>query len=147
MEGAWVTEWAISQSRLWYENLPVTMLLLTFGVVIAFNPLWLIFKCYRDAHQKQNISLLTGLHNRCTWECNLHNRCRQTRLWASLVVQSVKNPPAVQETRFDDPWVGKIPWRRKWQPTPVFLPGESQGQRNLEGYSPWGHNSWTQLSH
>ena len=33
---------------------------------------------------------------------------------------------------------GKIPWRRKWQPTPVFLPGESHGQRNLVGYSPWG---------
>ena len=38
-----------------------------------------------------------------------------------------------------DPWVGKIPWRKKWQPTPVFLPGESHGQRNLVGYSPWGH--------
>ena len=37
-----------------------------------------------------------------------------------------------------DPWVGKIPWRRKWQPTPVFLPGESHGQRSLGGYSPWG---------
>ena len=37
-----------------------------------------------------------------------------------------------------DPWVGKIPWRRKWQPTPVFLPGESHGQRSLEGYSPRG---------
>ena len=36
-------------------------------------------------------------------------------------------------------WVGKIPWRRKWQPTPVFLPGESHGQRSLEGYSPQGH--------
>ena len=33
------------------------------------------------------------------------------------------------------PWVGKIPWRRAWQPTPVFLPGESHGQRSLEGYS------------
>ena len=38
-----------------------------------------------------------------------------------------------------DPWVGKIPWRWKWQPTPVFLPGESHGQRSLAGYSPWGH--------
>jgi len=37
-----------------------------------------------------------------------------------------------------DPWVGKIPWRRKWQPTPVFLPGKSHGQRNLLGYSPMG---------
>jgi len=36
-----------------------------------------------------------------------------------------------------DPWVGKIPWRRKWQPTPVFLPGRFQ--RSLAGYSPWGH--------
>ena len=36
------------------------------------------------------------------------------------------------------PWVGKIPWRRKWQLTPVFLPGESHGQRSLAGYSPWG---------
>jgi len=34
------------------------------------------------------------------------------------------------------PWVGKIPWRRKWQPTPVFLSGESHGQRSLAGYSP-----------
>ena len=35
-----------------------------------------------------------------------------------------------------DPWVGKIPWRRKWQPTPVFLSGKSHGQRSLVGYSP-----------
>ena len=37
-----------------------------------------------------------------------------------------------------DPWVGKIPWRRKWWPNPVFLPEKSQGQRSLLGYSPWG---------
>ena len=37
-----------------------------------------------------------------------------------------------------DPWVGKIPWSRQWQPTPVFLPGKSHGQRSLAGYSPWG---------
>ena len=49
---------------------------------------------------------------------------------------SKKNSPAKQETRFD-PWVGKIPWRRKWQQTPVFLPGKLHGPRSLEGYSPW----------
>ena len=38
-----------------------------------------------------------------------------------------------------DPCVGKIPWRRKWQPTPVSLPGKFHGQRSLAGYSPWGH--------
>ena len=37
-----------------------------------------------------------------------------------------------------DPWVGKIPWRRAWQPTPVFLPGESHGQGSLMGYGPEG---------
>ena len=37
-----------------------------------------------------------------------------------------------------NPWDGKVAWRRKWQPTPVFLPGESHGQRSLVGYSPWG---------
>ena len=37
-----------------------------------------------------------------------------------------------------DPWVGKIRWRRKWQSTPVLLPGKSLGQRSLVGYSPWG---------
>ena len=37
-----------------------------------------------------------------------------------------------------DPWVGKIPWSRKWQCTPVFLPGEFHGQRSLAGYIPWG---------
>ena len=43
-----------------------------------------------------------------------------------------------QKRRGFDPWVGKVPWRRAWQPTPVFLPGESHGQRSLAGYSPWG---------
>ena len=38
-----------------------------------------------------------------------------------------------------DPWVRKIPWGRKWQPTPVFLPGKSHGQRSLAGYNLWGH--------
>ena len=43
-----------------------------------------------------------------------------------------------QRCRFE-PWVRKIPWRRAWQPTPVFLPGESHGQRSLVGHSPHGH--------
>ena len=38
-----------------------------------------------------------------------------------------------------DPWVLKVPWRGKWQPTPVFLPGKLHGQRSLAGYSPWGY--------
>ena len=49
-----------------------------------------------------------------TCQCRRHKRCRF------------------------DPWEGKIPWRRAWPRTPVFLPGESCGQRSLAGYSPWG---------
>ena len=45
-----------------------------------------------------------------------------------------------------EPWVGKIPWRRAQQPTPVFLPGESLGQRSLVGYSPWGCNDTTEVT-
>ena len=45
-----------------------------------------------------------------------------------------------------DPWAGKIPWRRAWQPTPAFLPGESHGQRNLVGYSPVGSQKCTSCS-
>ena len=44
-----------------------------------------------------------------------------------------------------DPWVGKIPWRRVWQLTPVFLPGESHGQRNLAGFSPQDCKEWNLL--
>ena len=55
--------------------------------------------------------------------------------WASLVAQTVKNLLAKQETQVRS-LVGKISWRREWQPTSVFLPRESHGQRSLVGYSP-----------
>ena len=57
---------------------------------------------------------------------------------ASPAAQTVKNLPAMQET-WIHPWIRKIPWRRKWKPTPVFLPGKFHGQRSLAGSSPWGY--------
>ena len=51
----------------------------------------------------------------------------------------VKNPSANVGDMGFSPWVGKIPWRRKLQPSPVFLPGKSNGQKSLVGYRPWGH--------
>ena len=53
----------------------------------------------------------------------------------------VNNPPAsARDARAKfDLWVGKIPWRRKWQSTPVFLPEKSNGRWSLAGYSLWGH--------
>ena len=53
------------------------------------------------------------------------------------MAQRVKSLPAMQEIRLD-PWVRKIPWRRGWPPSPVFLPRKFHGQRSLGGYSPWG---------
>ena len=52
---------------------------------------------------------------------------------------NVKEPTCQYQRPGFDPWVGKIPCRRAWQPTPVFLPGESHGQRSLADHSPWGH--------
>ena len=46
-----------------------------------------------------------------------------------------------------DPWIGKIPWWRAWQPTEVFLPGESHGQRSLAAYSPWGRKESDTAEH
>ena len=56
---------------------------------------------------------------------------------ASLVTQMVVSDRNAGDPEFD-PCVGKIPWRRKWQPTPVFLPGESHGQKTLVGCGSWG---------
>ena len=60
--------------------------------------------------------------------------------WAFLVAHRIKNSPAMQcrRPRFNH-WVRKTPWRKSWQPTPVFLPGEFHGQRILVGCSLWGH--------
>ena len=59
--------------------------------------------------------------------------------WGASQVLSGKESTC-QCRRYEfDPWVRKIPWRRRWQPTPVFLPGESHGQRSLVGYSLWDH--------
>ena len=85
----------------------------------------------------------------------------QAPFWASLVAQIVKNLPEMQATQvwslqcgrcWFDPRVRKIPWKKKWQSTPVFLPEEFHGQRSLEGYSPWAHKEsdrtdWLTLLH
>ena len=66
-------------------------------------------------------------------------RKKPRQLVASPMARLVKNLPAMQEMEISfNSWVVKFPWRRKWQPTPVFLPGVSHGQRHLVGYSPWG---------
>ena len=85
--------------------------------------------------------------DREAWRAAIHGVAKsRTRLnwidiskWASLVVQSVRII-CLQFSRPEfSPLGRKIPWRRKWQPILVFLPGKSHGQRSLVGYHPWGH--------
>ena len=67
-----------------------------------------------------------------------------------LIVMTGEGKEAAIGISTFDSWVGKIPWRREWQPTPVFLPGEFHGQRSLVGYSSSGHkelDTTEQLTH
>ena len=65
------------------------------------------------------------------------------QMWKGFLGGTSGKEPACQCRRLKrcsfEPWIRKIPWKRKWQPSAVFLPGESHGQRNLEGYSLYGH--------
>ena len=64
--------------------------------------------------------------------------CMYMYTWASPWLSSKRTHLPSRRPGFS-PWVGKIPWRRKWQPTPVFLLGKSHGQRSLVDSSSWGH--------
>ena len=78
--------------------------------------------------------VITPFHFSLSWKVYL-KKSKSYR--NSLVAQRLKHYLQGGRPGFN-PWVGKIPWRRKWQPTPVFLPGKSHGLRSLVGYSPRG---------
>ena len=86
-----------------------------------------------------------------TWNqaYDLHNSSFHEVLCSSLAAKTIKSICLQCGRPGFDPWVGRIPWRRKWQPTPVLLPGKSHGWRSLVGYSlgSWrvGHNWATSL--
>ena len=67
--------------------------------------------------------------------------CQVVSGWTSQVAQWAESTCQCRRLRRHgfSPWVRKIPWRRRWQPTPVLLPGKPHGQRSLAGYSPEGH--------
>ena len=75
-----------------------------------------------------------------SWTCNIYHKLY---IYIGIPSGSSGKESACQcgrhkRLRFDL-WIGKISWRRAWQTTPVFLPGESNEQMSLTGYSPWGH--------
>ena len=99
-------------------------------------------RAYRDtadeSHCRINKSSSTMTYSHEDWDH--HSQIFGARLRitvTSLVAQRLSVCLECRRPGFD-PWVGKIPWRRKWQPTPVLLPGESHGGRSLVSYSPWG---------
>ena len=90
-------------------------------------------KCVTTASYKSCLSFLVAL--------SLIHLSIPHSLGNEYVLEVVKNLPATTGDLRDVgsiPGSGRFPWRRKWQPTPVFLPGESYGQRSLAGHSPWG---------
>ena len=89
--------------------------------------------CHRELFKSSLSSMLWGYA--CDILISRENRSLQYSLYyimASLVGQMVRNMPAIQETQDLWTWVGKIPWRRKGQPTPIFLPREFHGERSLQ---------------
>ena len=81
---------------------------------------WWAFRLFQDKSAGEHISVgYRRIRGLLTWLSGQESTCQCRRY------------------RFD-PWVGKILWRRKWQPTPLFLPGKSHGQRSLVGYNPEG---------
>ena len=90
---------------------------------------------------------LWGFSVSITTDTDSYNKCLLFRGFPGASV--VKGSPCQCRRPEFDPWVGKTPWRRKWPPAPVFLPGESHGQRSLAGCSPWGgkESAMTELRH
>ena len=73
-----------------------------------------------------------------SWNSPISLTIGSVDLWVNLVAQTLGKESTCNAGDGFDPWVGKIPWRREWQPTSVYLPGEFHGQRSLAGYGPWG---------
>ena len=85
-------------------------------------------------------------HSTCALQAGRERGGRKTAAWTLSRKILVPVPVQRRKRRRFDPRVRKIPWSRKWQPVPVFLPGKFHGQRSLVGYSPWVTKSQTQLS-
>ena len=86
------------------------------------------------------LELSYAVSGKVNWYSHLRKPAVSTRPEGFPGGSGVKNSPCQcrrHKRRGFDPWVKKIPYRRTWQPTPVFLPGKFHGQRSLAGYSPW----------
>ena len=107
------------------------------GGSIQKMPEWVISALFLFSEKLSVFYIYLSIYHLSLYHLSVYT---SSDLWSFPGWAVVKNPPVNagdQEMRFY-PWVRKIPWRRAWQPTPVFLPGKPHGQRSLVGYSPWG---------
>ena len=92
----------------------------------------------KDEPWEEAIGLLEKMKNTSSEYFNSSSLYMLSFATSSLVAQMIKHLPTMRGRPRFNPWVGKTLWRRKWQPTPVLLPGKSHGRRSVAGYSPWG---------
>ena len=171
-QDAWGVETRTSWSKPWVEWPPSsetpwrTSILLGRSFPGESTPVWRVLDWCQEVRQRLRpwVSWTTHQPWCGCWEDNLwveqgRNHWRKTQSgsesWGvpEQVSWSQESPSLTAPWRLDcshrrhlfDSWIEKIPWRRAWQPTPVFLLRESHGQRSLEVYSPWGWKNWTWL--
>ena len=140
----------LSGKPLHLSKLPITFLLLSKSFFEAFVLgiwYWFLHLTMLFSHRKEGNPAFCGSVD-SPWgryaEGDERDRERQilSVLTPTWLAQLVKNLPASagRHKRYGfKPWVGKIPWSRKWQPTPLFLSEKFHGRRSLVGYNPWSH--------
>ena len=113
------------------------------------GPWFLHVRC-RNYGKIRQLSSLTVALSPCLFpvgrSSSVHRSPEDALDWASRLCSDKESACQCRRRGFD-PWLGKILWSRKWEPTPVFLPGESHGQKSLVGYSPRGSKELDTAEH
>ena len=103
----------------------------------GFDP-WVGKTPWRREWQPTPVFLPREYHGQRSRWATVHGVTKSQPWLKWLRTYNGKKPACQRRRHMFDSWVRKIPWSRKWQPTPVFVPGKLHGERSLLGYSPWG---------
>ena len=136
---------SVMSNSLWSHGL-----FIVHGILQAWILEWIAVPFSRGSSQPRDQAQVSCIADRffsswATREARVYHCTGIYHTRASQVAQCKESTCQWRRCPFN-PWVRKILWRRKQQPSPVFFPLESHGQRSLEGYSPWGHKSRTWLN-
>ena len=140
----WGLRWSLHCSSfcIWAAKVRAVLF---FSGKVDWDPKLYVLECGSDTSSWDRLD--ARAHKCLRWPVLFFSlfKTKLSQVKASQVALVVKNLPPSESTcqcrwqkrRGLDPWIGKIPWRRTWQPTLIFFPGESHGQRGLAGYSPY----------